>query len=171
MSEAEKQKSEGEQKGEEEAAITLRISCPGGRKVTVDVHPATTTVHDLKVLIEHNNGPPAGYTRLLCRGKKLDDEDATLSNLNIPNRTALMALHNEHYAQDQDGIAAIEKILAESDELKDENVDARVVHERVTQLCCKLDAVDTNGSTTLRQYRKAALARVQALDRNHMCLS
>ena len=56
----------------------------------------------------------------------------------------------------------IEKILSEAEALT--NAPALVVHERVTQLCCQLDAIDTQGSVPLRQFRKAALARVQAVE-------
>lgn len=164
-----------EAKDQQEAADTttspptaLRITCPGGRKVTLEVPPDTTTVGDLKARLEKEGGTtttPAVYLRLLCRGKKLDDESATLATLGIKHRTALMALHNEHYAQDQAGIVAIEKILQEAEALKnDPTVAANVVHERVTQLCCQLDAVDTQGSATLRQFRKDALAHVQAME-------
>lgn len=153
------------QSGEEQdaATITLRATLPGGRKITVDVRPSTTTVRDFKALLEqHHGGPPAAYLRLLCCGKKLDDDDATLSSLGVVHRTALMVIHNENWAQDQAGIAAIEKILSESDILKDS--PPHVVHERVTQLCCQLDGVDTAGSTALRHYRRAALARLHALE-------
>ena len=153
-----------EQNGEYEAAIDLKISCPGGLKVTVDVPPSTTTVGDLKVLLEERGGPPAAYIRLLSRGKKLDNDDATLSSLGIVHRTALMAMHNEIYTQDQAGVRAIESILNEAEELKDPSIAADAVHERITQLCCRLDAVDTNGSAPLRQFRKSALSRLQALE-------
>ena len=153
-----------EPSGEGEATIALKISCPGGLKVTVDVPPSATTVRNLKILLEEKGRPPAAYLRLLSRGKKLDDEDATLSSYGILHRTALIGMHNENYAQDQAGVTAIEKILSESEALKDSSLDPKEVHERVTQLCCRLDAVDTKGSVSLRQFRKSALARLQALE-------
>ena len=153
--------------GSEEPPITLKISCPGGLKVTVDVRPTATTVRDLKLLLETKGAPPADYMRLLSRGKKLDDEDATLASLGILHRTALMGMHNEHFAQDQEGVTAIEKILREGEALKNPSVPPNVLHERITQLCCQLDAVDTNGSASLRQLRKSALARLHALEEGH----
>ena len=75
-----------------------------------------------------------------------------------------MALHNAQYAQDQVGIAAIENILSEAQALKETSVAPIVLQERITQLCCQLDGVDTQGSAQLRQLRKTALRRVQALD-------
>eukprot|EP00977_Amphora_coffeiformis_P026228 scaffold24898_cov173-Amphora_coffeaeformis.AAC.1 len=75
-----------------------------------------------------------------------------------------MAIHNEIFTQDQAGVTAIGNILSESEALKDPSVAPSVVHERITQLCCRLDAVDTNGSASLRQFRKSALSRLQALE-------
>lgn len=155
-------------KRETEASIALRITCPGGRKVAVQVPPDTTTVNDLKMILQQDEDdysfPATSYLRLVCRGKKLDDESASLTSLGIvQDRTALMALHNAQYAADHAGITAIENILREAQNLTTMD-DKSVVHERVTQLCCQLDAIDPQGSVPLRQFRKAALARVQAME-------
>lgn len=161
-----------QESGEGQDVISLKISCPGGLKVTLEnVQPSATTVGDLKKLVEEDGGPPAEYLRLLSRGKKLDDDDTSLSNLGILHRTALMGMHNENYAHDQTRISAIEKILGQAESLKDPSVASNVVHERVTQLCCQLDAIDTNGSVSLRRFRKNALARLQAVEEGHQEIS
>ena len=153
-----------QEEAKEETIITLRVTIPGGRKVTLEVDPSSTTVRDLKAKLFHLGAPPPEYLRLLSRGKKLEEEDVALETLGIQHRTAIMALHNQLYVQDQEGVQAVDKILQQAKMLEDPSLAANVVHERVTQLCCQLDNVDTKGSETLRQYRKTALSQVQQVE-------
>lgn len=144
--------------------IALRITCPGGRKVTLHVSPYITSVHQIKRCLEIEHGTTkAEYLRLICRGKKIEDEYDTLAGLGILKPSAIMAVHNEFYAADQEGINAIEKLLQEAEAIRNIS-DLVVVHERVTQLCCQIDGIRTHGSRPLRLLRKSALDRVQAIE-------
>jgi hypothetical protein len=156
----------GETPNEAYSPIVLRITYPGGGKLTVSV-PPSTTVGQLKEELFEAGSPPGAYLRLVCRGKKLEDDAASLESLGIQSRTAIMALHNEQFVQDQAGVQAIEKVLSEADQLQqDRQLPKNVVTERVTQLFCQLDGIEINGSATLRQFRKSALSRIQKIEQN-----
>jgi hypothetical protein len=47
---------------------------------------------------------------------------------------------------------------------KQSETSPEVTHELLTQICCKLDSVDTHGSEHLRAMRKHALERAQSMD-------
>lgn len=160
------QRSECDTMEEEQTTIALRITGPAGHKMTKDVLTQSTTIGDLKHLVENETGQPAAYFRLISRSKKLDDDSATLASLGIEHRTNLMCMHNERHAQDREGIQAIGTLMDEIQHLEAKAIETpnHVLHELVTQICCKLDEVETHGSTALKQMRKQALARAQALD-------
>lgn len=145
--------------------LTLKVTGLG-HKITLEV-AETATVSDLKQDI-HSHVPtlPPTYQRLLCRGKKLDDNEATLSSLNIKNRTSIMLLHNELYAADKEAMEAISLLEQEIHELAatQGEIPKDVLQERITLICCKLDGVDTHGSESLRAMRKEALKKAEALD-------
>jgi hypothetical protein len=44
-------------------------------------------------------------------------------------------------------------------------LDNVAVHEFITQLCCKIDGVETNGSEALRRMRKGAIRKAEAVAR------
>jgi hypothetical protein len=144
--------------------LTLRVAGLG-HSLTLDMDKSST-VGALKEQVERETDLPAGYQRLVARGKKLDDDSATLASLGIEHRTKLMLLHNEFYAADEAGVTAISALTKAIDALA-ANADSTspvVIHEFVTQICCKLDAIDTNGSDKLRTMRKNAIAKAEALD-------
>lgn len=136
-----------------------------GHKITLNV-AETSTIFDIKKEIETQTGLPASYQRLLSRGKKLDTDEATLDSLNIQNRTTIMLLHNESYAADKQAIDEIASLKAQIDalEARKESTPKDELHEQVTVICCKLDAVDTHGSESLRAMRKEALKKAEAID-------
>mmetsp|Transcript_8176 Transcript_8176/g.11787 ORF Transcript_8176/g.11787 Transcript_8176/m.11787 type:complete len:173 (+) Transcript_8176:201-719(+) len=154
-----------EQQQEEEQQLTIRVGGLG-HTVTLENIPSTTTIGDIKAHVEQQCSLPAEYQRLLARGKKLNDDTATLKSLQIPNRTRIMLLHNESYATDREGVEAISSILHEIDEVssKANTLSPKVIHELVTRLCCKLDGIETHGSETLRAMRKQAIAKAEAID-------
>lgn len=144
--------------------LTLRVTGLG-HSMTLNMKK-TGTVGALKEQVERETELPAGYQRLVARGKKLDDDSVTLESLGIEDRTRLMLLHNQFYAADQAGVTAINALTKEIDELaaKANSTSPAVTHELVTQIFCKLDAIDTNGSDKLRTMRKQAIAKAEALD-------
>lgn len=143
-------------------SLTLRVSGLG-HKLTFDMKPSST-VGEVKAEIEKQTSLPAAYQRLIVHGKKLEDDSVTLTELDIQHRTRVMLLHNETYAADKEGAEAISALVKEMDELASSSSrTAETVHELVTQICCKLDAVDTHGSETLRVMRKNAMAKAEEL--------
>jgi len=147
--------------------VTLRV-VGLGHKLTFDVS-SSATIGEVKEQIENRTFLPAAYQRLIAHGKKLDhsNDEMTLADLGIQNRTSLMLLHNESYAADKDGVTKISELLKETDELsgKSDTMPRDVVHELVTQICCKIDGVETHGSDTLRAMRKQAIEKAEAVDR------
>mmetsp|Transcript_29849 Transcript_29849/g.45774 ORF Transcript_29849/g.45774 Transcript_29849/m.45774 type:complete len:167 (-) Transcript_29849:395-895(-) len=144
--------------------LTIRVGGLG-HTLTLDI-PSTTTIGDIKVKVERQCSLPAGYQKLVARGKRLDDDDATLETLGIRNRSRIMLLHNESYATDREGVLAITSLVQEIEDLsaKANLLSPKTVHELVTQICCKLDGVDTQGSEKLRAMRKQAIGKAEAID-------
>eukprot|EP00525_Craspedostauros_australis_P012510 CAMPEP_0198114124 /NCGR_PEP_ID=MMETSP1442-20131203/5592_1 /TAXON_ID= /ORGANISM="Craspedostauros australis, Strain CCMP3328" /LENGTH=191 /DNA_ID=CAMNT_0043771359 /DNA_START=101 /DNA_END=676 /DNA_ORIENTATION=+ len=130
-----------------------------------------TTVGDLKAIIENEIALPARYQRLLARGKPLKDDDAALHEYGIRDRTRVMLLHSAEYAQDRVSFEKLGVIAKEIADLESKATDgpnampANVLHELVTQLCCKLDDVDVHGSETLRSFRKKLLRGAEAIEK------
>mmetsp|Transcript_28488 Transcript_28488/g.65164 ORF Transcript_28488/g.65164 Transcript_28488/m.65164 type:complete len:155 (-) Transcript_28488:509-973(-) len=119
-----------------ESEITIRVAGLG-HNLTLKI-PSTMTVRDLKTEVERSSSLPSGYQRLIARGKKLDgSDDATLGSLGIKNRTSIMLLHNESYANDREGVDAITKLLEEIDvlEARSSSIPPTAVREMVTQVC------------------------------------
>lgn len=148
--------------------LTLRVAGLG-HSVTFEVSP-TATVADVKEEVEKQTFLPLGYQRLLARGKKLDNDEATLESVGIKNRTRLMLLHNELYASHRESVDTISAILKETAELASKTDDSgiaspEVIREFVTRICCRLDGVDTHGSASLRAMRKKAILKAEALDK------
>jgi hypothetical protein len=148
----------------EEESLTLRV-VGLGHKLTFELRPSAT-IGDTKAEIEAHTSLPREYTRLIARGKKLDDDGVTLAEAGIVDRTSLMLLKNKLYATDQEGLTKIMELTKELDDLteKMDTTSAAAIHETVTQICCKLDGIDTHGSSTLRSMRKRAIERAEALD-------
>ena len=152
-----------------EQHMTLRVAGVG-HSLTLELDQSAT-VGDLKLMIEQKTRLPCAYQRLVTRGKSLDDPDATLIDKGIENRTKLMLLHSALFAQDKSVFEQLDKIENEIFELEakaeKESVDPIGIKELVTQICCRLDEVDVKGSDNLRQKRKNALKRAEALDVLH----
>ena len=66
---------------------------------------------------------------------------------------------------DDDGAASLAKLEALADEIARVDMSReKAATELLTQLLCKIDAVDTFGDPRLRAYRKKLIRRVEALD-------
>jgi hypothetical protein len=125
----------------------------------------TTTIDQMKQEIELRTSLPAAYQRLICRGKKLDDNKATLQSLDIRNRTSIMLLHNEFYAADKQALDEIMELSRELDQIcASTNMNKEMIREQVTVICCKLDGLDTHGSEPLRAMRKQVLEKAELVD-------
>lgn len=149
----------------EQKRLTLRVTGLGHR-LTFDI-TSSATINDVKAEIDRQISLPAPYQQLIARGKNLDQNgDVSLESLEIKNRTSMVLLHNQAYARDQVGVTAITELQREIDELaaKAQDTPPNVVHEIVTQICCKLDAIDVSGSEQLRYLRKQAIAKVEGID-------
>lgn len=145
--------------------VTLR-SAGLGHTHTLEIQ-STLTIAGLKEEIEVLTGIPTAYQRLLARGSNLKEDNATLSDVGLKDRTKVMLMHNQLYAQEKDGYEALtvlEQKLKELEEEETQDSPAAARAERVTNLCCKLDAVDTQGSENLRSLRKKLLQRAEQID-------
>mmetsp|Transcript_8748 Transcript_8748/g.12709 ORF Transcript_8748/g.12709 Transcript_8748/m.12709 type:complete len:182 (+) Transcript_8748:80-625(+) len=163
--------------------ITLKI-VGLGHKLTLTI-PSSATIETLKQKIESLTLLPVSYQRLLARGHSFnndntDDNVTTLSDAGIEDRTKIMLLHNASYAADKAGVDCINELVEEINALeqklttttttsKKKKVSKQTVHELVTQICCKLDGVDTNGSDSLRAMRKRAIQKAEGLDSGYSC--
>ena len=142
--------------------LRLRISgCGHNVDITVS---ADATLGELKKLIEAATALPPPFQRLVARGCKLEDDGAGIAAAGVADRTKLMLMHSAEYAADAqafEALSAVSKEIAELEKRADLSAAAR--EELVTQVCCKLDAVEVNGSSTLRELRRAQLKRAQAI--------
>eukprot|EP00980_Cylindrotheca_fusiformis_P029152 scaffold22740_cov139-Cylindrotheca_fusiformis.AAC.6 len=131
-----------------------------------DGSTTTTTIGDLKREIERLTNIPAMYQHLLARGKKLDMDQLTLEEAGIEDRTKIMLLHNAAYASEKGGYDVLARLQREIADLeaKKEETPSHVTSELVTRICCKLDAVDIQGSENLRALRKQLLRRAEGID-------
>jgi large subunit ribosomal protein L40e len=149
------------------AMITLRVTGLG-HTLTLEVE-SSLTVGELKQRIEDDTELPVDYQRLLARGSKLEDNESTLASEGIKDRTKIMLMHSALYAQEKEGFEALSKLSKEIDDLaaKKDSSSPIFVREEVTRICCRLDEVDTKGSSNLRATRKKLLAKAEALDETH----
>ena len=145
-------------------AESLRLRITGcGHNVDVAVS-ADATLGELKKLVEAATGLPPPYQRLVARGCKLEDNAVGVAAAGIADRTKLMLMHSAGYAADAQAFEALSAVSKEIAELeKRAGLSPAVREELVTQLCCKLDAVDVNGSSTLRELRRTQLRRAQEI--------
>ena len=165
--------------------LTLRITGLG-HSLTLELESNTTTVGALKDHIYHDTGLAPCYQRMLApRGCKLENDTSTLDEAGLKDQTKLMLLHSALYAQEKDGAEALASIAREIKELSQqlqqqqnsttdttrdttttEKMESKVVSELVTRICCKLDAVDTMGSETLRAQRKELLQQAERIEQS-----
>ncbi len=144
--------------------ITLRVAGLG-HTLTLDVE-GSATVGELKRRVHQYTHLPVEYQRLLARGSKLEDNDCTLDDAGIKDRTKIMLMHSELYVKEKEGFESLSKLSEEIDELaaKKDSESPRALQELVTKICCRLDQVDVKGSENLRAKRKALLTRAESLD-------
>ena len=142
--------------------LHLRISgC--GHNVDIEIGK-DATLGELKTFVEAATGLPSAYQRLVARGCKLEDDAAGVAAAGIADRTKLMLMHSAEYAADAQAFEALGAVSKEITELeKSADLSASTRDELVTQLCCKLDAVDVGGSSTLRELRRAQLRRAHEI--------
>eukprot|EP00566_Odontella_aurita_P027062 CAMPEP_0113534104 /NCGR_PEP_ID=MMETSP0015_2-20120614/4979_1 /TAXON_ID=2838 /ORGANISM="Odontella" /LENGTH=171 /DNA_ID=CAMNT_0000433239 /DNA_START=56 /DNA_END=571 /DNA_ORIENTATION=- /assembly_acc=CAM_ASM_000160 len=143
---------------------TIRLRVAGlGHDVQFSL-PPTASVRDVKSRVAADTPLPSQYVLLLCRGKKLTDDDATLAELGIKDRTRLMLLHGPEYGRDKVGVEKLQVVLNELKDLeRNDAVEPKVIDEMVTRACIKLDGIDVSGSDALRALRKDTLKRAEDL--------
>lgn len=136
-----------------------------GHAITLETE-ASTTIASLKQEIERHTKIPVMYQRLLARGKKLETDNQSIKEAGIEDRTKVMLLHNATYAQEKDGYEVLARLGQEIDDLesKKHSTTHHVISELVTRICCKLDAVEINGSENLRALRKKLIRKAEGID-------
>lgn len=77
-----------------------------------------------------------------------------------------MLLHTPLYIQEKDLYELLMAVRTELDDLYDKRMNLKpdAVTDIITRLCCKLDAIDTKDSSTLRTTRKELLKKAQEMD-------
>jgi BAG domain len=152
----------------EQPRLTLRISGLGHSLTMREF--ACASVADLQSRICDATGIPCCYQRLLARGLTLDNGQATLEEVGLKDRTKILLLHSPEYAKEKDAyemLLALEREingLADQCQGQGQSMQATMVSEMVTRICCKLDAVDTVGSANLRTMRKELIRRAEQLE-------
>lgn len=144
--------------------LTLRVTGLG-HKLTLEVDSSLSLL-ELKEKIAFETTIPAEYQRLICHGKNLNEDARSLADSQLQDRTKIMLLHNKEYAADREAFEQIHALKKELENLasSENGKSPEVVHELVTQICCKLDAVDIHGSETLRKIRKDILKQAESID-------
>lgn len=148
---------------------TLSLKIAGlGTSFIIEILPSST-VGELKDIIESHTSLPGPYQRLIAKGKDLKGDDTiTLSHARIENRSKIMLFHNRTYAADKDAIQAIAKLDKEIDDLNSKRkssdvMESKTINEIVTRICCKLDEIDSRGSVTIRSLRKRAIQKAESV--------
>ena len=146
------------------AMTTIRVSGLG-HSLTFGLI-SSATVRELKQRIEQETRLPAEYQSLLARGSKLDNDDVSLADAGIQDRTKIMLMHNNLYTLEKVGFEALARLEEEITALasKKETSKPVLIQELVTKICCRLDEVDIMGSAILRARRKDLLKRAELLD-------
>jgi len=152
--------------GDTKNSITLRLSGLG--HTLIFDKPLSCSILDFKKDIQSKTNIPVNYQKLLARGHKLDDDNMTLEEAGLKDRTRIILLHNELYTKEKSAYEALQLIETEIHDLKEkkekDGLEKKVISELVTRLCCRLDAIEVNKSDTLRSMRKNLLKRVESLD-------
>jgi hypothetical protein len=152
-------------KAKDDASPMISLRITGLGNTLTFAHSASATVSSLQEEIARGTGVPAVYQRLLARGHKLEDGNATLAEVGLQDRTKVMLLHNALYAQEKPGWEALAALALKVEALAaDPPTDTAALSDRVTRLCCALDAVDTLGSEHLRARRRTLLRQAERLD-------
>ena len=170
------------QNDNQEDTITLRIR---GMGHSLEMHfPSQATTHDLQTNIEHLTGLATAYQRIIIKGKTItateagdDASTTTLSQLGLSAGSISkgMLMCTPAYKADQKALEQIKTLNNEldmvlqrkqhPDKMEKDILSNGAVSELITSICCKLDAVDVSGSSTLRDMRKKVLHRAEEIDR------
>jgi len=160
--------------------IRLRVSGLGLKPIDMDA-TATATLGDLKKEIEQRTRLLSPYQKLVAKRKKMDDdtmvlgptvmEQNTIVNMRIglEDRTKIILLHSPLYAQDKEGVETLLTLGKDIDRIdtgrRNRDMNNKLVQELIIQVCCKIDAVETNGSDALRKMRKMTVKRAEDVAR------
>jgi hypothetical protein len=174
--------------------ITLRITGLGHNMTLKDLPSTTMTMAELMTKIYNSAGLIPRYQRLIGpRGLKIDSnndndngggggDEKTLFEIGIKDRTKLILMHSPLYTNEKDSYEKLIEIEKEINDLKssiliresnndnnnnnnnNNNHKPIVVSEMVTRICCKLDLVDTVGSTFIRSQRKELIKKAEGLE-------
>ena len=98
-----------------------------------------------------------GNNSIVCIGIGLED------------KTKILLLHSPSYENDREGITKLSELAKEIDKIdiarRKRDMDNKTLQELVIQICCKIDAVETNGSESLRRMRKSTIHRAEDVAR------
>lgn len=87
--------------------------------------------------------------------------------IGLQDRAKILLLHSAQYTVDKTGVdalTALSKQIAEVDARRvSRDIGNQEVHELITQLCCKIDGVETNGSEALRRMRKSTIRKAEGV--------
>ncbi|KAL7510476.1 hypothetical protein ACHAXN_007762 [Cyclotella atomus] len=160
--------------------ITLRIAGLGHHfELPIE---STSTLLELKQTIEKRIDLAPEYQRLVAKHKSMDDDSMVLGGtiynvdsgvqsigIGLVDKTKILLLHSAQYTQDKDGVDTLNELNKQIDEIDAKRIsrelDNVAVHEFITQLCCKIDGVETNGSEALRRMRKGAIRKAEGVAR------
>lgn len=176
--------SEPESRGETsllplEKPIRLRIAGLG-HQFDVDAIPSAT-LGELKDEIQRKTDLPSPYQRLVAKRKRLDDDTMVLGptvmdgntivsmGIGFEDGTKILLLHSPLFERDKEGIDKLTAFVRDIDRIdigrRSRNLDNKTVQELIIQVCCKIDAVETNGSEALRKMRKQTIKRAEDVAR------
>ena len=168
----------------EESSLALAVISPKirlriaglGHHFELDAAP-TATLGVLKEEIERKTDLPSPYQRLVAKRKKLDDDTMVLGptvmdgntilsmGIGFEDGTKILLLHSPLYEPDREGIEKLTTLLKEIDRIdkarRSRDMDNKLVQELIIQMCCKIDAIETNGSDALRKLRKLTVKRAE----------
>jgi len=138
---------------------------------------STATLLQLKQQIETKIELPPEYQRLVAKQKSMNDDSMVLGatiyddsgeqfvGIGLSDRTKILIMHSAQYRADKEGVDQLNDLMTQIDEVNAKRItrefDTVAVHEFITQLCCKIDGVETNGSDALRRLRKAAIRKAE----------
>jgi hypothetical protein len=157
--------------------ITLRLAGLGHHfELPIE---STATLQDLKLAIQKKIDLSPEYQRLVAKHKSMDDDSMVLGGtiyndsgvqsigIGLVDKTKILIMHSAQYSQDKSGVDQLNELVKQIDDVDAKRIsrelDNVAVHEFITQLCCKIDGVETNGSEALRRMRKATIRRAEGV--------
>lgn len=104
---------------------------------------------------------------MVLGGTIYNDTGVQAIGIGLVDKTKILLLHSAQYSQDKAGVDALEELNKQIDEVDAKRIsrefDNVAVHEFITQLCCKIDGVETNGSEALRRMRRGTIRRAEGV--------